>query len=212
MMTCLHYPGRTDRSNGFLPDHFQFVAYRADYWFIDYYHRKTGVGIYAQATKFLQLLWILPTILAGLIVPALKNQENKMTVLQLTSVSRLLFFSHILLGIMLAADSYLLYECFLPGDFSQGFHSLLLMMPGYLLFIFSTVLAAYFSANRFLKINLTGSVLCFAIILILDFLLISRYSYTGAAIASSVSYAIKVIFFIIMMNRKTSVSFKDFFK
>lgn len=188
----------------------QFVAYRADYWFIDYYHGKTDVGIYAQATKFLQLLWILPTILAGLLVPALKNQENKMTVPQLVSVSRILFFSHIILGIMLGAGSYLLYEYFLPGDFSQGFQALLLMMPGYLLFIFSTILAAYFSANRILKVNLIGSAICCAIILILDFVLIPEFSYDGAAIASSISYAIATIFLMVMMSRKTGVAIKDF--
>lgn len=188
----------------------QFVAYRADYWFIDYYHGKADVGIYAQATKFLQLLWILPTILAGLIVPALKNQERTMSVPQLVSISRILFFSHIIFGILLALGSYLLYEYFLPGDFSQGFQALLLLMPGYLLFIFSTILAAYFSANRVLKVNLVGSAICCAMILILDFLLIPCFSYNGAAIASSISYAITTVFFMVMMGRKSGVSIKDF--
>ncbi|MBI5857096.1 MAG: oligosaccharide flippase family protein [Sphingobacteriales bacterium] len=189
----------------------QFVAYRADYWFINYYHSKPDVGIYAQASKFMQMLWIMPVILAGFIVPALKNRDNKMSVAQLVTVSRLLFFSHIILGILIAAGSYLVYQFFLPVDFSNGFESLLIMMPGYLLFIFPTVLAAYFSANRMLKINLAGSVICFAIILIADLLLIPRYSFKGAALANLISYSLTSIFFLVMIKYKEDISLKSFF-
>ena len=56
----------------------QFIAFRADYWIITLYYDHDVVGVYAQASKFAQLLWIIPGILAGLITPALKNEEQKL--------------------------------------------------------------------------------------------------------------------------------------
>jgi O-antigen/teichoic acid export membrane protein len=55
----------------------QFIAFRADYWLISIFYDHTTVGVYAQASKFAQLLWVIPGILAGLITPALKKREPK---------------------------------------------------------------------------------------------------------------------------------------
>ena len=75
----------------------QFVAFRADYWLISIFYDHASVGIYAQASKFAQLLWIIPGILAGLITPALKNNDHTLTEPALMSVSRASFYIHLLL-------------------------------------------------------------------------------------------------------------------
>ncbi len=190
----------------------QFIAFRVDFWFIDYFHGKEDVGIYAQASKFSQMLWIIPGVLAGLIIPALKNEKNKLSVAELVSICRLLFFTHIFFAIILAGGAFFLYQFFLPDDFFNGFSALLLMMPGYIIFIITTVLTAFFSANRMLKINLLGSFLCCLVMLTLDILLIPRFSYTGAAIANLVAYTITTVFFIAAFRKQTGLLMQDYFK
>ena len=189
----------------------QFVAYRVDFWLIDYFHGRGDVGIYAQATKFSQLLWIIPVVLAGLVVPALKNKINKLSVTELISACRLLFFTHIILGVGLLGAAWILYKFFLPDIYFTGFRSLVIMLPGYLFFIITTILAAYFSANGLLKINLLGSSLCLVLILTLDLILIPKFSFTGAAIANLFTYVLTSIYFIMGMTKQTGVAFKDFF-
>jgi O-antigen/teichoic acid export membrane protein len=75
----------------------QFIAFRADYWLISIYYDHVSVGVYAQASKFAQLLWIIPGVLAGLIVPALKNEDQKLSESKFISLCRVSFYIHIAL-------------------------------------------------------------------------------------------------------------------
>ncbi len=189
----------------------QFIAYRADYWFISAYYGHDTVGVYAQASKFAQLLWIVPGILAGLITPALKNENQKLTDAGLISICKLSFYMHIALGAILIVVSFLIYQFFLPPVYFDGFFSLLIMLPGYLLFTITTILAAYFSANRLLKVNLIGSVICCAVMLLLDFLLIPTMSYKGAAIANLFAYSIATFYVIARLTTFIKTSLKQLF-
>ncbi len=195
----------------FISNIIQFIAFRADFWFINYFQGKEDVGIYAQASRFSQMLWIIPGVLAGLIVPALKNKKNKLSVEELVAICRLIFFTHIFLGIIVTAGAFIIYQYFLPEDFFSGFSAMLLMLPGYIIFTITTILAAFFSANRLLRINLLGSSLCCVLIIALDMLLIPAYSFTGAAIANLVAYTLTTVFFIILSHRKIGLPIKDYF-
>lgn len=189
----------------------QFVAFRADFWLISIFYDHSAVGVYSQASKFAQLLWIIPGILAGLIVPALKNESQKLSDEKFISLCRLLFFSHILLAIFMIVTSLVIYLFFLPGIYYDGFFSLLIMTPGYLIFTTTIILAAYFSANRLLKINLTGSVICCIMMILLDLLLIPSLGYKGAAIANLVAYSVTTGYFIYKTMVIINVPVKDFF-
>ncbi|HKC36884.1 MAG TPA: polysaccharide biosynthesis C-terminal domain-containing protein, partial [Chitinophagaceae bacterium] len=187
----------------------QFVAFRADYWFLNFYYDNTAVGVYAQASKFAQLLWIIPGVLAGLIIPALKNENEKLTESAFVSVCRILFYTHFFLSLLVISVSLVIYTFFLPAIYFNGFLALLIMLPGYLLFTITTMLAAYFSANRLLKVNLIGSSLCCVFMLLLDLLLIPSLSYQGAAIANLVAYSITSVYFIYRSISFIKISFKD---
>ena len=189
----------------------QFIAYRADYWIITLYYDHDAVGVYAQASKFAQLLWIIPGILAALIIPALKNEQQKLTRADLLSVIRLSFYFHFLLSLVVILVAFFIYSFFLPSEFYNGFFSMLIMLPGYLLFIIATLFAAYFSANRLLKTNLYGSILCCCLIIILDLLLIPHLNYKGAAIANLLSYSIATIYFIYKAMPEMKMTISDLF-
>lgn len=189
----------------------QFIAYRADYWIITLYYDHNVVGIYAQAAKFAQLLWIIPAILAGLITPALKNERERLTEPDLISVCRVTFFSHLVLTLLLITVALVIYTFFLPVDYYDGFFALLIMLPGYLFFIYSIIFAAYFSANRLLKINLFGSVLCCFLIVLLDIILIPAIGYKGAAVANLVGYSMSAGYLIVQSKKAINVLWKDFF-
>jgi O-antigen/teichoic acid export membrane protein len=189
----------------------QFVAFRADYWLISIYYDHTSLGVFAQASKFAQLLWVIPSILTGLITPALKNENEKLTNEGLVSICRLMVFTHLILGFLLIVLSIFIYKFFLPNDYYKGFSTLLIMLPGYLVYVVNIILAAYFSANRLLRVNLYGSVMCCVLMLIFDLLLIPRLNYKGAAIANLLAYSITIIFIIFQAKKFIKVSFKDFF-
>ena len=189
----------------------QFIAFRADYWLLGIYYDHATVGVYAQASKFAQLLWIIPAILAGLMTPALRNENQKLTEAKFISLCRVSFYVHIILSIVVVAISLVIYLFFLPAIYFEGFISLLVMIPGYLLFTITTILAAYFSANRLLKVNLIGSTICCLLILVLDFILIPALSYKGAAIANLIGYAVTTVYFIYKSMSILNLTLVDFF-
>ena len=189
----------------------QFVAFRADYWLISIYYDHTSLGVFAQASKFVQLLWVIPSIFTGLITPALKKENEKLTTEGLVSICRIMVFTHLILGFLLISLSAIIYKFFLPDVYYKGFFSLLIMLPGYLVYIVNIILAGYFSANRLLWVNLYGSILCCALMLLFDFLLIPRLNYIGAGIANLLTYSITIIFIIFQAKKFIKVAFKDFF-
>lgn len=189
----------------------QFIAFRADYWLLSIYYDHATVGVYAQASKFAQLLWIIPGILAGLIIPALKNKEQTLTDVQFISVCRVTLFTHLILSLFLVAGSFVIYLFFLPAIYFEGFISLLIMIPGYLLFIITTILAAWFSANRLLKVNFYGSLICCVLMILLDLVLIPSLGYQGAAIANLVVYGLTTAYFIYRSLAFINLTLKDFF-
>lgn len=189
----------------------QFVAFRADYWMISIFYDHTAVGIYAQASKFAQLLWIIPGILAGLITPALKNKTETLTDNGLVSICRLLVFTHLILALLMIALSFIIYKFFLPPDYYDGFSAMLIMIPGYLVYTVNIIVAAYFSANRLLRVNLKGSILCCVLMLLFDLLFIPKLNYQGAAIANLLAYSITIVYIIFQVKRYINISFKDFF-
>ena len=189
----------------------QFIAFRADYWLISIFYDHSTLGVYAQASKFAQLLWILPGILAGLLTPALKNNEHKLSEQDFISVCRVSFFFHILLSLLLISMALLIYLFFLPPIYFDGFISLLIMIPGYLMFIITTLLAAYFSANRLLRVNLFGSILCCIVMLLFDIILIPIFSFKGAAIANIIAYTITTVYFIYRAGTFIKIPARDFF-
>lgn len=189
----------------------QFIAYRVDFWIINYYHSKDDVGIYAQAAKFAQMLWIIPNILAALFIPALKQQRNPLSAAALFAFSRVLLSSHIVVGLFVVLGSYILYSSFLPEGYMQGFQPLLLMLPGYIFFIITIILSSWFTANRMLTVNMLGSLLCCVLMVAGDLLLIPTYSYKGAALANLVAYTLTTLYFVWMMKRRMKAELKNYF-
>jgi O-antigen/teichoic acid export membrane protein len=189
----------------------QFIAYRVDFWLIDYYHTKNEVGVYAQAAKFAQVIWIIPNIMATLFIPALKQQKNPLSVAALFAFNRVFLTLHILLALFLVLGSYILYSSFLPPAYMSGFRPLLLMLPGYIFFIITIILSSWFAANKMLTINLLGSLLCCVLMVAGDLILIPKYSYRGAALANLIAYSLTSVYYIWIMRRQMKTELKNYF-
>ncbi len=183
-----------------------------DYWLIDYFKNTDQLGIYSQANRFAQLLWILPNILAGLLIPMIASPANDFKEKNIIRLIRVINYFNLLIiaGIIFVALFF--YHNFLPGRFSNGFFPLLLMMPGYYFFSVTVLLAAFFSSKRILWVNFAGSAICFLVIITADVLLIPRFGIEGAAIADSVAYSAATIFNIIMFMKLSDVSIAEFFR
>ena len=195
----------------FVTNIIQFFAYRLDFWLVDHFYSHTALGVYAQANRFVQLAWVLPTIVASLLAPAMRDPGNPMGDQVFLTLSRLLNLATIVIVLGIVAIAFFMYSWFLPPGYSRGLPPLLIMLPGYFFFATTTLLAAWFSAKRLLKVNLVGSCLCFLLILVADLTLIPAYSLVGAALANTLAYSMTTLYFVLQFQRYASARWKDLF-
>jgi O-antigen/teichoic acid export membrane protein len=54
----------------------QLAAYRLDFWILKYFYSNYEVGLYAQANKFANLIWIIPNVLSQLLITKFSSIEK----------------------------------------------------------------------------------------------------------------------------------------
>ena len=181
----------------------QLVAYRFDYWFMEAVLSTSDVGIYAQANRFAQLIWALPNIVSFILIPRLFKEESTSRFLPVLNT---LNVSNLAISLAVLGISIFFYQLVLPPDYKDGMYLLLLMLPGYFLFACSIPIAAYFSAKGLLKLNLLGSLLCLALVVVLDIILIPRLGYWGAALANLVAYSASALYLLLSLRNNSAFS------
>lgn len=173
----------------FFCNFFQFLAYRMDLWFIDFFRDKTELGLYALASRLSQVLWIVPITVAAVITPfAVTHPQESMQ--KVKQVLRVLLNSYVLLGLLILLISPVLIPLVFGHSFSGTVFPFIILLPGTIFFVMTTVFSAYFAGIRRLDINLKISIACFLIIFVGDILMVPGLGKEGAAIASSIGYAI----------------------
>jgi O-antigen/teichoic acid export membrane protein len=192
----------------FFCNFFQFLAYRMDYWFIDYFRNKEELGLYALASRLNQVLWLIPMTIAAVIIPFTVTASADL-IHKVKVMLRLLFNAYILLGITLS----ILSPVFIPvifGDFFYGtVWPFIILLPGVIIFSITTVLASYFAGINRLDINFKISFFCFLIILSGDFFLVPKFGKEGAAIASCIGYAFSGFCSLLVFSKQSGLSFKE---
>jgi O-antigen/teichoic acid export membrane protein len=123
------------------------------------------------------------------------------------SIIRIVNAIHFLFLAAIILLAFVSYQYVLDDEFRDGFLPLLIMLPGFYFFSITLLLAAFFSAKRFLWVNFTGSLICLLIIVTSDLFLIPAWGIHGAAIANLAAYSAASFFNIFMFNVKTGTRF-----
>lgn len=180
----------------FAANFLQFLAYRMDYWMIDYFSNEKALGIYALAVRLDQLFWILPLVFAGIIFPGVTASKNLYDHKPLLSLIRITNTINVALGLLALVVAPWLIPVLFGAEYQGSVAAFSILLPGIVIFSIATLLAAWFAGMKDLKTNLTGSAICLAIIAVLDILLIPRLGINGASLASSIGYSITGFYFI----------------
>ncbi|MGN6249966.1 MAG: oligosaccharide flippase family protein [Ginsengibacter sp.] len=192
----------------FFANIFQFLAYRMDYWFVNYYRTKDELGLYALSAKLNQVLWLLPMTIATVIIPFTVTSQEELSV-KLKTILRLLLNGYIFLGIFLVAVSPFFIPLIFGNDYRGAVLPFILLLPGVVIFTQTTILGAYFAGINRQDINLKISFFCFFTILLGDAFLVPRFGKEGAAIASSLGYALSGFTSLYVFSKLPGNSFKE---
>lgn len=172
----------------------QFLNYRLDYWFVEYFRGPAELGYYSVASGLAQMLWVVPSSISGVLFPYVAQESTTEKHHKTAALARIVFVLCTGMGVA----GYLLADYIIPWVYGVSFapsSSLFkLLLAGVIPFCVNNVLAGYLAGANLVKINLMGSVLGLGITILLDLLLIPLYGTTGAAIATVCSYTITTLF------------------
>ena len=189
-----------------------FLVYRLDYWFVKNYCTAEELGNYIQVSKLGQMLLIIPTILAGVILPntasgSTQRIEMKQNILRIGRIITVLYFILFLLAVLTGKWVF-------PFVFGETFQLMyvpfLLLIPGIWALSNMTMLNAYFAGINKVKINVQGASIALLMILGGDFIFVPHYGIFAAAIVSTAGYTINFIYLFFILQKEHPVSISTY--
>lgn len=195
----------------------QFLNYRLDLFILGVLAGYAAVGRYTLAVSLGQLIWLLSTSAASVLLPKIAASSDgstdeiraKQAIQNTNRLNRLIFtasvISALLLGVAASQAIPLLYgEAFWPS-----FPALVLILPGIAVFSTVNILAAYIAGIGKPRLNLLVAVVALIVTVGLDLYLIPRFGILGASLASTASYSVSAILTITLYVRATGSRLRE---
>jgi O-antigen/teichoic acid export membrane protein len=182
----------------------QFLNYRLDLFILGALAGYASVGRYTLAVSLGQLIWLLSTSAASVLLPKVAAAEGSVDSIQNTNrLTRLVLSASVVsaVGLILVTSQAipLLY-----GDaFRPSFPALVVILPGIAVFSTVNILAAYIAGIGQPRWNLGIAVVALIVTVSLDLYLIPRMDILGASLASTASYSVSALLTIILYVKKT---------
>jgi O-antigen/teichoic acid export membrane protein len=172
--------------------HLQTIAslflFRIDLLIVKYFRGSTEAGVYSVASQMALLLMLLPAVISTLLFPRIAAEQDQRGALacKVTRHATLVMFVICLLAI---PAIYLLPLLYGPA-FSAAIEQALILLPGVFLISIAGVLAQHFSGTGLpLPLPLFW-IAALVLNTVANFLIVPVHGAQGAAITSSISYAL----------------------
>ena len=178
---------------GYLANLFQFFNYRLDVLLLSFFMGVTAVGIYTTAVATAEVLWYMPEAAATVLFPRTAGTSEEEARSFTPMVSRTVSPWTLAWGILLALLSYPVVILVFGGQYAAAVRPLQLLLPGVVMLSLGKVLASDLGGRGLLLYNTISSLVGLIATVALDLLLIPRWGINGAAVASSISYALTTL-------------------
>jgi O-antigen/teichoic acid export membrane protein len=186
-----------------------FLVYRVDYWLIINKCSAADAGNYMQASRFAQLLWLIPQMLATAVFPRTAEGINETEIRNvIMRFARVFILIYVLISVLLVVAGNLLFTHLLGGSFNKVSVLMLLLMPGVIALSILCLLSAYFAGINKVAVNVKGAFAGLAAVIILSSLAWHYYTIYVAALISSVSYCVCFIYAFSIFSKQHKIVFK----
>ncbi|HEX5891110.1 MAG TPA: polysaccharide biosynthesis C-terminal domain-containing protein [Pyrinomonadaceae bacterium] len=164
------------------------IIFRADLLVVNHFRTPEEAGVYSVAAQFGMLLMLLPSVIATLLFPRVTAEQDAHgeTTWQVTKHTALIMLVCCLAAVPVSFLLPLVYG----AAFSEATTLLLILLPGVYLIGLESVLVQHFSALGLPRTIPVYWIVTLLVNLVLVFALVPQLGAYGAAIASTVSYAL----------------------
>jgi O-antigen/teichoic acid export membrane protein len=180
------------------------IIFRADLLVVNHFRTPAEAGVYSVATQFGMLLMLLPSVIATLLFPRVTAEQDAHgeTTWLVTKYTALIM----LVCCLVAVPASFLLPLVYGSDFAEATTLLLILLPGVFLIGLESVLVQHFNALGLPRMIPVYWVVTLVVNLVLVFALVPQLGAYGAAIASTVSYALifgLVAFYFLSTTRRS---------
>lgn len=176
----------------------QFLSYKMDLWFVNYFHGKELTGIYSLGVMLAQMLWLLPSALQSVLYAFIStHKDHKLNIQKTSKSTRQLGLYALIAGVAGYILSCWLVPVLFGIEFTSSVQVIGILLLGIMPFCLSMPVSGYFAATGRIQINLHSAIIGFVCCLCADVLLIPHYGIYGAAVASAISYISTVSYLLI---------------
>ena len=194
---------------GYLANLFQFFNYRLDVLLVSYFAGITALGLYGTAVTTAEMLWYVPESVATVLFPKTAGSSDEEARTFTPTVTRSVFALTLLSAVLLGLFSYPLITILFGSSYDGSVLALRLLLPGAVLLAVCKVLASDLGGRGLLVYNSLASLAGLLATILLDLVLIPRWSIYGAAVASSISYALSTVVTLIVYTRVSGHRTRD---
>lgn len=187
----------------------QFLSYRMDLWFVNFYHGKAETGIYSLAVSLSQIMWMLPSVLASVLFSYMANSTKEEAVQYLVRYVRFAFYSTLILACIAFGVFYFAIPIIYGSEFSASRIMVGILFLGIVPFSIPIICGNFFAGVNKVIYNFWASFLGFLVCLVLDLLLIPHFKAIGACVATIFSYLTNAVYCLIIVRNifKTPLNF-----
>ena len=188
---------------------FAFLHYRVDQIMIKSYLGTADLGIYTIAVSIAELLFLFPVAINGALVGRLYNLNQKDVERQLISRTlRISVMISALLCLVAVAGAFLIPVVY-GAAYAPATILMLILLPGVLFACLPKVLSPWFFSQGRPKVHLQITFISLLCNIILNSMFIPLWGSRGAALASSLSYLLYGISYLIKMKYSEGFTLKE---
>jgi O-antigen/teichoic acid export membrane protein len=186
----------------------QFFNYRLDSFIVKFFRGTAAVGLYSIAAILGETLWLLSGSMASVLLPTIAGKHEKSK--EITVKAAAATFAISVLGGIAAflIGPFLIVKLF-GETFSGSIEPFLILIPGVVIFSITNILATYLTGAGRPGYNAAIAFISFLFTVVFDILLIPRYSISGAAVASGISYTMSTIMTVVAFARVSGITFSE---
>ena len=189
----------------------QFFNLRLSYYLLDTYIGRGEVGVFSRSLSLAEAIWIISNSIALVQYARIANADDrayaqKLT-LDLSKICLLISAVGVAVLCLLPAEFYV----FVFGkDFGEMAHLIRILAPGILFYCIFLILGHYYSGIGRYQMNTFAALCGLVVTFVFGFTLIPKYGVTGAAITSTVSYAVNAVFLFVFFVKESHFKGRDF--
>ncbi|MBL7951196.1 MAG: oligosaccharide flippase family protein [Flavobacteriales bacterium] len=196
---------------GHLSNLVNLINYRFDVWVVDQYKGAAELGLYAVAVGLGQLLFNVPEPFSRVVQPYLFGQQRNEMLSRFKAVARLNATVLTVLAIGLGLFAPWIIPLLFGSEFAPSILPLQLLLPGIVFSGMAKLLAQLVIQGGLQRFNLMATTVAVIVTITLDLALIPRWGMQGAAVASTLSYAVGLAILLGAIRQRMGISINDLF-